>query len=83
MYLLEQHSVVSLKGLEDVVVAAQSSKPVDSCIAVASTALAADGERLCSVLGRVRLQACTASQQLQAALSCKGVRNDARLTNMS
>lgn len=57
-YLLEQHSVVAFKGLEDVMITAQGSKPVHSCIAVATTALTADGQRLCCILRCVCLQAC-------------------------
>lgn len=38
-HLLQQHRVVSLKGLEDVVVAAQLPQPVDSGIAMAPCGL--------------------------------------------
>ena len=67
-YLLEQHSVVALKGLEDVMITAQGSKPVHSCIAVAATALTADGQRLCCVLRRVCLQACMQAAHQQKSL---------------
>ena len=57
-HLLQQDSVVTLKGLKDVMVTAQGSKAIHSCIAMATTALAADGQRLRCVLCCVRLQAC-------------------------
>jgi len=60
-YLLQQHSVVSLKGLEDVMVATQGSKPVHGGIAMPSTTLTASGQRLRCVLGGICLQACMAS----------------------
>ncbi len=60
-YLLQQHSVVSLKGLEDVMVATQGSKSVHSSIAMPSTTLTANGQRLRCVLGGICLQACMAS----------------------
>lgn len=60
-YLLQQHSVVSLKGLEDVMVTTQGSKPVHGSIAMPSTTLAANGQRLRGVLGGICLQACMAS----------------------
>jgi len=60
-YLLQQNSVVSLKGLEDVMVATQGSKPVHGSIAMPSTTLTANGQRLRCVLGGICLQACMAS----------------------
>ncbi len=60
-YLLQQHSVVSLKGLEDVMVATQGSKPVHGGVAMPSATLTANGQRLRCVLGGICLQACIAS----------------------
>ena len=62
-HLLQQHCVVSLEGLEDVVVTAQRPKPVDCCIAMPATALTAYGQCLSCELCCVRLQACTAPSQ--------------------
>ena len=56
--LLQQHSVVALKGLEDVVVTAQGSQPIDRRISMAAAALPADVERLGGVRGSVGLQPC-------------------------
>ncbi len=60
-YLLQQHSVVSLKGLEDVMVATQGSKSVHGGVAMPSATLTANGQRLRCVLGGICLQACIAS----------------------
>lgn len=57
-HLLQQYGIVPLKCLENIVIAAQGSEAVHSGIAVAATALPADGQRLCCVLCCVRLQAC-------------------------
>lgn len=57
-HLLQQDSVVSLEGLEDVMVAAQLAQAVDGCVAMAATALAAHREGIGSVGSRVRLEPC-------------------------
>ena len=84
-YLLQQHSVVSLKGLEDVMIAAQGSKPVHGGIAMPSTTLTADGQRLRCVLGGIRLQACTASVYFAwlSSLTATLARSDTVLLYMS
>ena len=55
--LLQQHGVVALEGLEDVVVAAQRAEAVDRRVAVPAARLAAHVERVGRVRRRVRLEA--------------------------
>lgn len=55
-HLLQENCVVTLEGLEDIMVAAQGAKAVHSCIAMTATALTADGQSLCCVLRCVRLE---------------------------
>ena len=56
IHLLQEHGVIPLEGLENVVVAAQSTQAVDGCVSVATTALPAYIQRHCCVRGGVRLQ---------------------------
>ena len=72
-HLLKEHSVVSLKGLEDVVVTTQRTKPVHSCIAMTTTTLTADGESLRCVLGGVCLQPCGKAINSSATTRCEHV----------
>ena len=58
IHLLQKHGIIPLEGLENVVVAAQSTQAVDGCVSVASTALPAHIQRHCCVRGGVRLQTC-------------------------
>lgn len=59
LYLLQQHRVVALKGLEDVMVAAPRPKAIHCCVPMTATALTADGQRVGCVASSVRFQACS------------------------
>jgi hypothetical protein len=67
-HLLQQNSVVSLEGLEDVMVRPPGSHAVDSGIPVATAALTANRERVLRVIGCVCLEPCIMSRQKSATL---------------
>lgn len=56
LYLLQKNSVVSFKGLEDIMVISQNSKPINRSIAMATTWLTARADWPCSIWGHIRLQ---------------------------
>lgn len=62
-HLLQQHRVVSLECLEDVMIAAHLPQSVDRCIAVSPTCLPAYAEGILREGCGVRLETSTATQQ--------------------
>lgn len=58
-YLLHEHCVVALKGLEDVVITTESTQAVDGCIAVTPARLPANVQSVGGEGCGICLQACT------------------------